>query len=228
MVQATAQTAKAARTSAAPGRAPRTRVSTLPFLENGDQLTVPEFMRRYEAMPGIRKAQLIEGNVFMPSPVRADAHAEPDGLIQLWLGLYSIGHPELKVYPNATLILDWENVFQPDAILCSRPVKGGNVWLDEKGYLHGAPEFVCEIAASSASIDLHAKFHAYSRHGVREYFVWLTEEDKLRWFELKDGRYMEKKPKAGRHTSAVFPGLVLDIKALLSAEKAKLAAALNG
>lgn len=47
------------------------KTSALPLLENGDRLTAVEFMRRYEAMPELRKAQLIEGTVFMPAPVRA-------------------------------------------------------------------------------------------------------------------------------------------------------------
>lgn len=208
-------------------RRPAAREMRLPVLENGDRLTVNDFMRRYAGMPGIRKAQLIEGIVHMPSPVRADAHAEPDGLIQLWLGLYSIQHPELKVYPNATLIMDADNAVQPDAMLCSRPRSGGRVWLDEKGYLHGSPELVCEIAASSASIDLHAKFQAYRRNGVQEYLVWLTEENTLRWFHLDDGNYAEQKAKAALLTSRIFPGLVLDTKALLRGDKAKLAAALK-
>jgi hypothetical protein len=208
-------------------RRPAARPGRLPMLENGDRLTVNEFMRRYEGMPGVRKAQLIEGIVQMPSPVRADAHAEPDGLIQLWLGLYSIQHPDLKVYPNATLIMDADNAVQPDAMLCSRPQPGGRVWLDDKGYLHGSPELVCEIAASTASIDLHAKFHAYRRNGVLEYLVWLTEENTLRWFHLEDGNYAAQKAKAGLLASRVFSGLVLDTKALLRGDKTKLAAALK-
>ena len=208
-------------------RRPAARVTWLPMLENGDRLTVSEFMRRYEGMPGVRKAQLIEGIVHMPSPVRAEAHAEPDGLIQGWLFTYSIQHPELKVYANATLIMDADNAVQPDAMLCSRPQPGGRVWLDDKGYLHGSPELVCEIAASSASIDLHAKFQAYRRNGVQEYLVWLTEENTVRWFHFDDGNYVGQKAKAGLLTSRIFDGLVLDTKALLRGDKPRLAAALK-
>src|SRR4051812_13280510 len=42
-------------------------------LENGDHLTRAEFERRYEAMPNV-KAELIEGVVFMASPVRHHKH----------------------------------------------------------------------------------------------------------------------------------------------------------
>lgn len=39
----------------------------VPPLENGDNLTVAEFERRYEAMPELKKAELINGIVYIPS-----------------------------------------------------------------------------------------------------------------------------------------------------------------
>lgn len=81
-------------------------------------------MRRYEGMPATRKAQLIEGVVCMPSPVRTDVHAFPDGLIQLWLGSYAL-HEDLEVCPNASHMLDADNALQPYAILFSSPKPGG-------------------------------------------------------------------------------------------------------
>jgi hypothetical protein len=53
----------------------KTDVRVLP-LEHGDRLTVEEFERRYEAMPEVKKAELIEGVVYTPSPVTMDYHAE--------------------------------------------------------------------------------------------------------------------------------------------------------
>ena len=52
-------------------------VEAEPLLEVGDKLTRDEFERRYERMPHLKKAELIEGTVYMPSPVRAAKHAEP-------------------------------------------------------------------------------------------------------------------------------------------------------
>ncbi len=43
-----------------------------PALEPGDRLTRAEFERRYAAMPHVKKAELIEGVVYVPSPVRYD------------------------------------------------------------------------------------------------------------------------------------------------------------
>ena len=69
--------------------------SVLP-LENGDALTEPlserltreEFERRYSAMPHLKKAELIEGVVHMPSPVRVRKHGKPHSNIITWLGTY--------------------------------------------------------------------------------------------------------------------------------------------
>ena len=52
-----------------------------PPLENGDRLTRCEFERRYDAMPHIKKAELIEGVVYMASPVRFKSHGEPHARI---------------------------------------------------------------------------------------------------------------------------------------------------
>ena len=164
----------------------------------------------------------------MPSPVRADLHGRPDNFIQGWLGLYAISQTGLKAYTNATLLLDAENAPQPDAILCSAPKKGGHVWLNEKGYLCGTPELVCEVAASSSSIDLHAKKRAYCRNGIPEYLVWLTLEKRVLWFVLEDSEYITLSPDSKGHLrSRVFPGLVLDSKALLKMDGAKVLAALK-
>ena len=217
----------AARSSARRARAlPRRTPVVLPPLENGDMLTLTEFLRRYEDMPGVKKAQLIEGVVHMPSPVRV-THAEPDGVIQLWLGTYAV-EADLKLYPNASLLLDTENAFQPDAILCSPPRKGGRVWLNTKNYLCGSPELVVEIASSTASIDLRDKLRVYRRLEVAEYIVWRTEDAEIDWFVLEEGQYIKMKPdRHGKLRSRIFPGLVLDLAAALACDKAKVLSALK-
>jgi hypothetical protein len=49
---------------------PHSKTQDLPPLENGDRLTRPEFERRYAAAPHITKAELIEGIVYVASPLR--------------------------------------------------------------------------------------------------------------------------------------------------------------
>lgn len=181
-----------------------------------------EFLRRYECMPQVKKAELIEGVVYMGSPVSV-RHAKPDGVIQLWLGTYASRHPETEALPNATVILDAENTVQPDALLRRLPEHGGLSRVNEDGYLAGPPELIVEVAASSASIDLRDKRRAYCRNGVREYLVWLVAEARLEWFCLEDDEYHPQLPDAsGVLHSRIFPGLCLPVAPLLAGDTAKV------
>src|SRR2546427_3449968 len=85
----------------------------LPPLEGGDRLTRSEFERRYDAMPQLKKAELIEGVVYMPSPVRCKSHGQPHGQIMSWVGVYSAATPGVDFADNATLRLDPDNEPQP-------------------------------------------------------------------------------------------------------------------
>jgi hypothetical protein len=44
---------------------------------------------------------------------------------------------------------------------------------------------------------LHQKKGAYRRNGVREYLAWITGEQRLVWWELRDGEDQEILPQAG-------------------------------
>ena len=184
-------------------------------LENGDRLTRCEFERRYALRPDLKKAQLIEGIVYMPSPVSV-AHAEPHAMIQAALLVYAASTPGVHGYDNATLRLDLDNEPQPDVLLRLAPAAGGQSRVCDDGYLEGAPELVVEVATSSVSIDLHDKLRAYRRNGVQEYVVWRTQEQRIDWFELADGDYRPlSADDSGVIHSRVFPGLRLASRALL-------------
>ena len=90
------------------------RGSTPPVepLENGDLLTAGEFLRRDEAMPHVKKAELIEGIVYLGSPVRL-IHAEPDTLAQTWLGFYAAHTPGTEAAGHATCGLMWTTCLSP-------------------------------------------------------------------------------------------------------------------
>src|SRR6266478_5311305 len=116
-------------------------------LENGDRLTRDEFERRYAAMPHIKKAELIEGVVFMPSPVRAKRHGDPHADFITWLGVYRAATPGLRASDNSTIRLDLENEPQPDAHLRIDSGFGGQSRLTPDDYVAGSPELVGEITA---------------------------------------------------------------------------------
>ena len=198
-----------------------------PSLQNGDRLTSHEFLRRYEAMPDVKKAELIQGVVYLGTWVNAE-HGAANSLIQLCLGSYAAFTPALHCLPNVTTILGPTNVVQPDACLCLPASAGGQTRLNEKKYLVGPPELIVEIAASTASIDLGDKLESYAMAGVREYLVWRTQDAAFDWFALADAEFLPVKPDArGLLRSRVFPGLTLDVKALLSGHGAKLLSTLQ-
>src|SRR5436309_8264079 len=143
-----------------------------PPLENGDRLTRAEFERRYDAMPELKKAELIEGVVYMGSPVSHGGHRNPHFRHIGWLDRYATATPGVDGGDNSSLRLDLDNMPQPDAFLYILPERGGQARIADDGYLAGAPELIAEVASSSVSYDLHQKLHAYRRNGVREYLVW--------------------------------------------------------
>ncbi|NEP45854.1 MAG: Uma2 family endonuclease, partial [Okeania sp. SIO2H7] len=188
----------------------------LPPLENGDRLTRREFERRYEAMPEVKKAELIEGVVYMGSAPRFESHAEPHGMIMTWLGLYCSFTAGVKLGDNPTVRLDVDNEVQPDAILFLEERLGGRSRISDDDYIEGTPELIAEIAASTASIDLGDKKKVYRRQGVCEYIVWQVYENQLECFALQEEEYVPLQPDAaGIIRSEVFPGLWLAATALL-------------
>lgn len=182
-------------------------------LENGDHLSQVEFHRRYAALEEKIKAELVEGVVHMPSPIRMN-HARAHAAIMGWLNIYWAHTPGTELADNATVILDGDNEVQPDALL--RKVEGGSSQVNEDDYVVGPPELIVEIAGSSAAYDLYEKRNAYRRNGVQEYIVWTLHENALLWFRLHEGRYIQVEPdETGVIRSQVFPGLWLNVPALL-------------
>ncbi len=194
--------------------AQRTSARRLPPLRSGDHLTRDEFERRYRAMPAVHKAELIEGVVYMPSPVSAEDHGEPHFDLNGWLFVYRAHTPQVRGGDNATLRLDLDNEPQPDGYLRLLPECGGQARLVD-GYVTGAPELIVEIAASSASYDLHEKLNAYRRNAVREYVVWRVWDQAVDWLVLRSGRFEPLAPADGIYRSEVFPGLWLEPAAVV-------------
>jgi Uma2 family endonuclease len=190
----------------------------------GDTLTRDEFERRYSAMPELKKAERLEGVVFMPSPVRASQHGLPHAALARWLTYYADATPGVDFLIDTTLRLDLDNELQPDLQLRITGPRGTSR-IDADGYVQGPPELVIEVAASSVSIDLLKKLHVYRRAGVREYLVLRTDDAEVDCFRLRDGAYGRLSPGAdGLLRSEVFPGLWLDGAALLANDSVALRA----
>jgi Uma2 family endonuclease len=200
----------------------------IPVLCPGDVLTRDEFERRYQAMPRVKKAELIEGVVYMGSPVRLRHHGRPEHVLAAWLVFYESLTPGLLAASNTTVRLDLDNELQPDLLLCLPEHAGGQARIDADDYVRGAPELVVEVAASSVSHDLHQKLAVYRRNGVREYVVHRVDDGAIDWFVLARGAYERQEPDAdGRLHSRTFPGLCLDVPAQLREDLAAVRAAVE-
>lgn len=211
--------------------APRTAP---PPLESGDHLSRDEFHRRYLQHPEIKRAELIEGVVYVSSPVGYD-HSDLHSAVVGWLFSYRVRTPGVGLADNGTLFLPTGDEVQPDACLYRLPPHGGVRFVERREgrrttrYLEGAPELIFEVAASSASYDLHSKKRAYERSGVQEYIVWQIYERRITWFRLEQGRYVEVEPDhRGVIESRVFPGLRLAVDAMLAGDYGRVLAELAG
>ena len=201
----------------------------LPPLENGDRLTRDEFERRWQAMPHVIKAELIEGVVYMPAAaVSHEFHSSPHVRLATLLGVYMAATPGVTAGDNGSLRLDLPNMPQPDLYLMTLPQHGGQARIGDDGYVVGGPELIAEISASTASYDLHDKMEVYRRNGVREYVVWRTYDVDLDYSVLSDGRY-EPLPAGpdGVYRSTIYPGLWVDGPRLLAGDLAGVLRTVN-
>lgn len=179
-------------------------------------------------MPHVKKAELIEGVVYIASPVRFESHAEPHGYVITWLGVYCSLTPGVRLGDNATVRLDPDNEVQPDALLRIEPAQEGNSQISDDGYVDNAPELIVETTYSSAAYDLHDKLEVYRRNGVKEYLVWQTYDNQLNWFRLREGEYKPLTSDAnGVINSEVFPGLCLAVKTMLKGDLSEVLSVLQ-
>jgi Uma2 family endonuclease len=162
------------------------------------------------------------------SPLRFAPHAELHSRLVTWLGTYVAFTPETRSGIEPTVRLDGDNEPQPDIVLLLNEAVGGRARLTEDGYLEGIPELVVEIAASSAAIDTGSKKQSYRRNGILEYIVWQSYENQLDWFHWVEGEYQLFLADAdGIIRSQAFPGLWLDVKAVLSNQMRQVLAVLQ-
>ena len=205
----------------------RTTMSAAPIrLVEGQRLDQPTFHALYEAMPPGTRAELIDGVVYMPSPVgRSHGRAQPP--VMVWLDYFAENTPGTEHLDNTTTILSWRSEPQPDSLLRILPECDGRTW-DEGEFLHGAPELVAEVSKATRYVDLGPKKADYERAGVQEYIVRAIDPDEIFWFAQEQGELVRRSIEAdGLYRSTVFPGLWLDPVALLKGDRRRLRAVLD-
>lgn len=167
-------------------------------------------------------AELVEGVVYITESVNHVYHGRPHAHLCGLLGIYNMNSSHLDVGNNSTLRLDTKNELQPDVLLRLTTKAGGSSIIDEDGYIQGPPELIAEVAHNSASYDMHDKLKAYRRNGVQEYIIWLSEDERLLWYTLDDEEYrLLEADNDETIRSLIFPGLWLNVPAILTGDLRK-------
>jgi Uma2 family endonuclease len=202
----------------------------VPF-EDGDHMNVAEFLRRFHALPEelqeqYKHAELIEGVVRMP-PTSGGVHAGPHSDFDVFIGWYRWATPGLVGGGAASIILDAALMPEPDLFLAVDPKFGGRIRLDDRGFVHGPPEWLGEISNTSVSYDLHTKKELYRKYDIKEYAVWRVKEKAIDWFILRGQDYEALRASDGIYRSEAFPGLWLAASSLVAGDFAKVRNVLN-
>ena len=195
-------------------------------LREGDLLTREEFMRRWEAMPDLYFAELIDGIVHMASPL-SDTHGDYQIRLGGWLLAYADATPGCAARSDGTWLMSKDSVPQPDLALRILEEHGGQSRLEGE-YPAGAPELIVEVSHTTIARDAGVKLRLYERSGVREYIIVRPKKQQVIWRELIEGQYREMAAgQDGILRSHVFPGLWLDPAALWNEDLTGLAAAVQ-
>ncbi len=196
------------------------------LLIEGQRLDQPTFHALYEAMPPGTRAELLDGVVYMPSPV-GRAHGQAQVPLIVWLSYYAENTPGVEVLDNATTILGSKSEPQPAGLLRILPECGGET-ADDEGYVRGAPELGAEVAKATRYVDLGPKLAVYEQAGVREYIVRALDPDEVLLFQQEQGSLVKCAPDDDRvFRLRYLPGLWLDPKALLEGDIRRLRAVVD-
>ncbi len=190
-----------------------------PLIRPGDQMSLEEFLERWEQMPDLKFAELIEGTVYMPSAVFL-AHMRLDSRMQGLCSVYCMKTLGTESGTNGTWLMTG-SAPQPDCAIRILPEFGGHTTV-KGGLVSGPPEFVVEICHSSRAYDLGPKLSLYQTAGVPEYLAILVEEGRSEWRMLVNGSYQLMTPDAGVYRSKVFPGFWFNSTAFWNEDAAAL------
>lgn len=179
-----------------------TRVSAAADLER-ELLTAQDFLEWLE--PG-RHADLIDGEIFMHSPVsirHADLLNFVDSVLRVYIDRHRIG----VLYREVVAVrLSGRNVFMPDLAF----YRAGRESAIRETHISEAPDLVVEVLSPrTADRDIGPKFAEYEEHGVREYWILDPETLAHRFYRASGEELVEYADGEKRIDSSVVPGFFL-------------------
>ena len=178
-------------------------------LITGMRLELDEFLSRWEALPELKNAELIDGIVFVSLPVTLE-HGQRANILNWWLSHYVGDKRGCEAASNVTCTMLGQSP-QPDVLLRLTEEHGGQS-IDTGYLLAGAPELVVDICETSFEIEFGPELELYQKAEVRENITIRTlPPPGIVWRVLVDGSYRVNEPDSkGILRSQCFPGLWLD------------------
>ncbi len=174
-----------------------------------------------------KKAEFINGEIFMHSPVKR-IHWKVSERLSTMLGVYVRLHIQGEIMVEKGLVGLTRNDYEPDLAYYSH--EKASAFTDDQ-MVFPAPDFVVEILSkSTAKNDRGIKLIDYAAHGVREYWIVDPEKQQVEQY-LRVGEDTEFMP-ANKHLagqnieSKVIAGFEIPVEAIfdeaLCAETLKL------
>jgi len=189
------------------------------FQREIEQVLDAEQVRRerfIETVTDAEKAEFINGEVFVHSPVKLQHNETTYNLLSLLntyarvKGLGLVGFEKL-------LISLTRNDYEPD--ICFFRSEIADTFTPEQ-MRFPAPDFIVEILSdNTARNDRGVKFDDYAAHGVAEYWIIDPEEEVVEQYFL-DGEYycLAYRVGSGVLTSRVVAGFEIPVRAIFDAE----------
>lgn len=168
--------------------------------------TVEDYMMLEEGAP----FQLVENELIMSPSPNAIHQAIVARLSQILLNFLDSTQNEGYIAVSMDVVLDENNVFQPDVLYVSQERANEIV----KDRVEGAPDLAIEILSpSNAYYDLRKKKEVYEKYEVKEYIIIDPIAQNADLYALKNGVYYlhQKAEKAEKLHSVILPGLSFDL-----------------
>lgn len=170
----------------------------------------------YAEIDGSMKAEFINGEVIIHSPVKKD-HSEISTLLVKLVDTYVRINQLGFVGHEKVLIALSRNDYEPDLVYFNANKSKD---FQKSQWKFPVPDFVVEILSySTEKRDKGIKFEDYAVHGISEYWIIDPDDESIEQYLLNGKEYkLNLKAHKGNIDSVAIKGFSIEIRALFDAE----------
>jgi Uma2 family endonuclease len=190
------------------------------YVQQLQALLIQEAEKRqtfYEQMTETQKAEFINGEIVLQSPVRLRHSKASEALYTLLNAFVAVRHLGYVGHEKILVSLT-RNDYEPDICFFDQD-KARSFTPDQMRF--PAPDLVVEVLSpSTEEIDRLVKFEDYAAHGVAEYWLVDPEDEIVEQYLLHDGEYhLHIKSDSGIIRSSAIPGFSIPIRSIFDHEE---------